>query len=318
MSTLTTITPTDVLNACTGGAGEAAEALSRALDLEIASITPGEPQSVSQKELPEDCNNAGLIVLFLVGEESAALLLPKSTGLVPAWCDNPDPTGKSKMSTLAQELGMILLPETVLAEDFKSGTVNKLAGGVARGQLAPSSHLLPLAIETKSGQTASAYLVWTMTKPSAIFGAPRPAQPSPAPQPAAPQPAPAKPEQAQASPAPTGAPRVKLARPPHPGALPQYTKNLLKIEVPVSVTLAHQPQRIDRILSIGPGSIIQFDKSCEDMLDLEIGDLVVATGEAVKVGEKFGLRVSEISLPEERFHSLGLHAAQESAKKLPC
>ena len=34
---------------------------------------------------------------------------------------------------------------------------------------------------------------------------------------------------------------------------------------------------------------------------MEIGGLSVATGEAVKVGDKFGLRVNAMILPEERF-----------------
>jgi flagellar motor switch/type III secretory pathway protein FliN len=55
---------------------------------------------------------------------------------------------------------------------------------------------------------------------------------------------------------------------------------------------------------MGPGMIIQFEKSCEDALQLEIGDRKVAAGEAIKVGDKFGIRVTEIILPEERFNTI--------------
>ena len=37
------------------------------------------------------------------------------------------------------------------------------------------------------------------------------------------------------------------------------------------------------------------------MLDLEAGDCKIAYGEAVKVGDKFGLRIATIVPPEERF-----------------
>ena len=84
-------------------------------------------------------------------------------------------------------------------------------------------------------------------------------------------------------------------------ALPPYSKSLLRIRVPVVVTLAEKRQPISRIIELGPGSIIQFDKSCEEMLDLDVGDHRVAQGEAVKVGDKFGLRITSIVLPEERF-----------------
>ena len=83
--------------------------------------------------------------------------------------------------------------------------------------------------------------------------------------------------------------------------LPDYSRSLLKIEVPVVVTLAKKRQRLGKIIELGPGSIIHFEKSCEEMLELDIGGHHVATGEAVKVGDKFGLRITSMVLPEERF-----------------
>jgi flagellar motor switch/type III secretory pathway protein FliN len=83
--------------------------------------------------------------------------------------------------------------------------------------------------------------------------------------------------------------------------LPPYTRSLLKIRVPLSVTLAAKKQPVGQILEIGPGSIVQFDKSCEEMLDLNVSNLPIARGEAVKVGDKFGLRVTSLILPGERF-----------------
>ena len=91
---------------------------------------------------------------------------------------------------------------------------------------------------------------------------------------------------------------------PHPGRLPAYTRSLLRIEVPVVVTLAAKKQSIGQIVELGPGSIIHFDKSCEEMLDLNVGDRRIAQGEAVKVGDKFGLRVTSVVLPDERFNSV--------------
>jgi flagellar motor switch protein FliN len=86
--------------------------------------------------------------------------------------------------------------------------------------------------------------------------------------------------------------------------LPSYTRSLLRVEVPVQVVLAQSKQSIDSIVRLGPGSIIQFEKSCEEMLDVEISGHRIAQGEVVKVGDKFGLRVTSILLPEERFHPL--------------
>jgi len=84
---------------------------------------------------------------------------------------------------------------------------------------------------------------------------------------------------------------------------PSYAQNLLNIEVPVTVTLAMKKQPIAQIVELAPGSIIQFEKSCEEMLELCVGDHCIAHGLAVKVGEKFGLRINQLTGPKERFQS---------------
>ena len=83
--------------------------------------------------------------------------------------------------------------------------------------------------------------------------------------------------------------------------LPAYAKSLLKVRVPVTVTLASAKYPVSQILELGPGSIIQFNKRCEDNLTLEVGDHSLARGEAVKVGDKFGLWITSITMPDERF-----------------
>ncbi len=84
--------------------------------------------------------------------------------------------------------------------------------------------------------------------------------------------------------------------------LPSYSRSLLKIKVPVTVTLATAKQPVRTILGLVPGSIIQFDKLCDETLTLEVANQRVAEGETVKVGDKFGLRLTSMVLPDERFH----------------
>ena len=97
----------------------------------------------------------------------------------------------------------------------------------------------------------------------------------------------------------------------HSQSLPDYALSLLKVEVPVTVTLASKKEHVKGILDIVPGAIIQFDKSCEEMLDLELGDHRIAVGEAVKVGDKFGRRITSMVLPDERFHAVRAAKAAE-------
>ena len=86
--------------------------------------------------------------------------------------------------------------------------------------------------------------------------------------------------------------------------LPGYTRSLLRIKVPVNVTLASKRQPVSKILSLSSGTLIQFEKPCEEMLDLCVGNQKVAEGEVVKVGEKFGLRITSFIFPDERFKTV--------------
>lgn len=83
-----------------------------------------------------------------------------------------------------------------------------------------------------------------------------------------------------------------------------YTRSLLKIKTPLAVTLASKRFPVSRILEIGPGTILTFEKSCDDPLTLEVGGQAVAQGETVKVGEKFGLRLTAMIMPSERLKPL--------------
>ena len=74
--------------------------------------------------------------------------------------------------------------------------------------------------------------------------------------------------------------------------LPEYSRRLLQICVPVRVTLASQRKSVQEIIELGPGSIVKFDKTCDEPLELCVGDRPVARGEVVKVGDKFGLKIS--------------------------
>ena len=102
------------------------------------------------------------------------------------------------------------------------------------------------------------------------------------------------------------APEVGIA--PHSAKsfeqLPLYARTLLHVKVPVVVTLATKRESVSEILSLSPGSILQFEKSCEEPLDLSVVNRPIARGEAVKVGERFGLRIMSMLLPKDRHITL--------------
>ena len=83
--------------------------------------------------------------------------------------------------------------------------------------------------------------------------------------------------------------------------LPPYARSLLRIQVPVIVTLASTRQPTSRVLDLAPGTILHFAKPCDDPLAVSVGHCDVAVGETVKVGDKFGIRITSMLMPEEKF-----------------
>ena len=81
----------------------------------------------------------------------------------------------------------------------------------------------------------------------------------------------------------------------------QYCRSVMHLEVPVVVTLASKRMPIDQVLKLVPGVMIQFEKSCDSPMTLELGGTAIAQGDVVKIGDKFGIRISEITQPPERF-----------------
>lgn len=76
-----------------------------------------------------------------------------------------------------------------------------------------------------------------------------------------------------------------------------YSKAVLAIPTEVSVTLARKKCSLDRIIELAPGAMVTFDAHCDEPLILEAGGKAIAYGEAVKIGDKFGLRIREVFQP---------------------
>lgn len=86
----------------------------------------------------------------------------------------------------------------------------------------------------------------------------------------------------------------------------QRVQRILQIEVPLMVVLAQRKMAVGDILNICVGTIIEFDKPSDEQLELMVNNRSVAFGNAVKVGENFGLRVLRIGDVRTRIDALRL------------
>jgi flagellar motor switch protein FliN len=77
--------------------------------------------------------------------------------------------------------------------------------------------------------------------------------------------------------------------------LPQNElQRILRLQVPVIVKLAERRLAMSEVLRLGVGAIIEFYKANGEPLELLINNKAIGLGEAVKVGENFGLRITQI------------------------
>lgn len=85
-----------------------------------------------------------------------------------------------------------------------------------------------------------------------------------------------------------------------PRPIPANARRLLKLPVKVVVYLAQKKIEVEQLLAISPGALITFNKPCEDLLDLYVNNHRYCRGEAVKIGEKFGIKISEVGVVDVR------------------
>ncbi len=93
---------------------------------------------------------------------------------------------------------------------------------------------------------------------------------------------------------------------------------ILKIEVPIIVRLAERSMTVSGVMGFAPGSIIELPKNADAELDLMVNNKVVGCGQAVKVGENFGLKLTYLGNLSERIRAMGegQTESEQSAEQL--
>jgi flagellar motor switch protein FliN/FliY len=99
---------------------------------------------------------------------------------------------------------------------------------------------------------------------------------------------------------------MPVLRTPHPPAPSgRDLQRILHMQVPVIVKLAERKLTLAEVMRLGPGAIIEFMKSNDEPLELLINNKPIGLGDAVKVGENFGLKINQIGDVKEVIRSLG-------------
>lgn len=81
-------------------------------------------------------------------------------------------------------------------------------------------------------------------------------------------------------------------------------KVLENIEVDMSIEVGRTEISIRDLLRLNEGSVVELDRLAGEPLDILINGTMIAKGEVVMVGERFGIRFSEIVDPEKRMETI--------------
>lgn len=89
------------------------------------------------------------------------------------------------------------------------------------------------------------------------------------------------------------------------GAIEAPSSNLdLMMDIPVvlSMEIGQTRMTIGEVLKLGKGSIVELQRMADEPLDVLVNGTLVAHGEAVVIGERFGVRLTDVISPNERLN----------------
>lgn len=86
---------------------------------------------------------------------------------------------------------------------------------------------------------------------------------------------------------------------------PDGLDRVLSIPLTLHVELGRKRMRIAELLALGAGQVLTLEVAAGTPLTVYANGTLVAEGEAVVVGDRYGIRITQIVSPEERVARLG-------------
>lgn len=75
---------------------------------------------------------------------------------------------------------------------------------------------------------------------------------------------------------------------------------VMDVPVEITVEIGRRSMKIAEVLRLGPGSVLELDKAAGEPLEILVNHKPIARGEAVVVGDHYGIRVTEVLIDEAR------------------
>ncbi len=73
---------------------------------------------------------------------------------------------------------------------------------------------------------------------------------------------------------------------------------LRDVEIEITLEIGRKRMRIADVVKLAPGKTVELDKQAGEPLELLVNGRLIGRGEAVVVGDRYGIRITEIVSPE--------------------
>jgi flagellar motor switch protein FliN/FliY len=75
---------------------------------------------------------------------------------------------------------------------------------------------------------------------------------------------------------------------------------LQDVDVKLTVEIGSTTLTLRELLALGESSVIELDRQADELLDVFVNGTLIGRGEVVTVGDKFGIRMTELVAPDKR------------------
>lgn len=75
---------------------------------------------------------------------------------------------------------------------------------------------------------------------------------------------------------------------------------LQDVDVKLTVEIGSTQLTLRELLALGESSVIELDRQANELLDVFVNGTLIGRGEVVTVGDRFGVRMTELVSPDKR------------------
>lgn len=87
---------------------------------------------------------------------------------------------------------------------------------------------------------------------------------------------------------------------PVDGALAANLRLLQDVDVKLTVEIGSTSLTLRELLALGEASVIELDRHADELLDVFVNGTLIGRGEVVTVGDRFGVKMTELVSPDKR------------------